>query len=266
MKRAFLLLSLGGLCLSLTACGGGATTLDPVANAATKTVKVDSAKFHIDVTATGARLGSFHLSADGVTDNATQSLEMTTDLSSVAQSLGAPSGANSDAWKADLQLDGSIVYLHLPVVSMLLPNAKPWLKLDLQKVGTKAGVNVSQLLQQAWNQDPTQALQMLESVANVQKAGTEQIDGVSTTEYTGTIDLQKVAVRFPRIAKQLGSTSIPVQAWIGDDGLVRKLHLSYTEGAGSFDTTFTLFDFGAPVTVTPPPADQVTDLSNLKGH
>ena len=269
MKRALLLLALGGVCLSASACGG-AVALDPVASAATKTSKVESEKFHIDMTETLGKGGPLQVSADGVADNATHSLQMTMDLSSIAKLSGSQFGT-ADQWKADLQLDGTVMYMRLPVLSQVLPGAKPWLKLDLQTLGSKAGVNFSQILQQAESQDPTQALQMLESVGDVQKVGTAQVGGVDTTEYSGTIDPQKVIAKFPgtgleKYSKQLGTQQIPVQVWIGGDGLVRKLHESFAVGASSLDMTFSLSDFGTPVTVTPPPADQVTDLSNYKVH
>ena len=267
--RAFLFLALGGACLSLTACGG-ATAIDPVASAATKTAKVESARFHVDTTETAGRLGPLHLSADGVADNATHSMEMTMDLSSIAQALGSQAGS-PDQWKADVLLDGTVVYMRLPVLSRLLPGAKPWLKLDLQRLGAKVGVNFSQLMQSAESQDPTQALHMLESVGEVLKAVTEQVSGVDTTEYRGTVDPQKVVAKLSgtgieRFARELGTQPIPVQVWIGDDGLVRKLHESLSVGAASLDMTFELSDFGTPVNVTAPPAAEVTDISNLKGH
>jgi hypothetical protein len=51
---------------------------------------------------------------------------------------------------------------------------------------------------------------------------------------------------------------------------VRKLHETLSgqiAGAGRMDVdmTFTLSDFGATVNVTPPPADQVADISQLQG-
>ncbi|WP_344254612.1 hypothetical protein [Actinoplanes campanulatus] len=62
------------------------------------------------------------------------------------------------------------------------------------------------------------------------------------------------------------------QAWIDDDGLIRKLEVSFSvinsgtraadplrpQGEYQAHLTFTLDDFGTPVTVTAPPADQVT--------
>jgi hypothetical protein len=273
MKRALLFLALGGVCLSASACGG-AVALDPVANAATKTAKLDTAHFHMDLSTKAGAVGPLQFAADGVVDNATHTLQMTTDLSSIAQLAGSKAGS-PDQWKANLILDGGnggpVLYVSLPAMDQFLPPGKTWLKADLQKLGEQAGVNLSQLLQSVGSQDPTQALQMLESVADVQKVGTAQVGGVDTTEYSATIDPQKVIAKFPgsgleKYSKLLGTQKIPVQVWIGGDGLVRKVHESFTAKAASIDMTIELSDFGAPVTVTVPPADQVADISDLKGH
>jgi hypothetical protein len=248
MKRALLWLALGGVCLATSGCGA-ANALDPVANAATKTAKVESAHFHMDLT-----VGPFQVTGDGVSDSATHSAQMAID---------------AGQYHADMVLDGTkdVLYARVPALTSFLPSGKEWVSIDLQKAGQQAGLNVSQLFQQVGSQDPTQALQMLESVGDVQKVGTAQVGGVDTTEYSAQIDLQKVVAKYPgtgldRYAKLLGSKTIPVEVWIGGDGLVRKVH----EQGSHFDLTFLLSDFGAPVTVTLPPADQVADLSSLKGH
>jgi hypothetical protein len=53
--------------------------------------------------------------------------------------------------------------------------------------------------------------------------------------------------------------------WIDDDGIVRRVR---TEGSGDLALTLTaeLYDLGEPVTITAPPADQVTpfDLGALE--
>jgi hypothetical protein len=277
MRRLLLLAALAALPLALTACGpGGANALQSVANAATKTVKQQSEHVHLDMSETVGAVGPIKITADGVTDNTTHSAQMTIDLSSISELLGGTAGP-SDQWKGEAIVDGSnggfVEYMRLPALTKALPSGKTWLKIDLQKLGKQQGVNFSQLLQTTGAQDPTQTLQLLQSVGDVKKVGTEQVDGVDTTEYSGTVDLKKFSEKygagFGRLYKQLGTSTVPVQVWIDGDGLVRKLHetLSGTiAGAGrlDLDMTVTLSDFGAAVNVTPPPADQVADISQLQ--
>jgi len=72
-----------------------------------------------------------------------------------------------------------------------------------------------------------------------------------------------------RLAAEIGSTRLPVDVWVGDDGRIRRLTQTTTSvpraGAPSTASTtaVTLSQFGLPVAVTPPPADQVTVVGAL---
>jgi hypothetical protein len=276
MRRGLIISALAAVALATAACGGGAANaLQSVASAASKTAGVQTVKFHMDVSVTIGPLGPFTFTADGASDNATHSADMTMDLSSIASLAGSQAGS-ADQWNAHVVLDGGgaspLLYMQLPALDKYL-NGKTWVKADLGALAQERGIDLNQLFQAAGNEDPTKALQMLQSVGNVSKAGTAAIDGVDTTEYRGTVDVQKAAAALgPSYEKLLSGskvTSIPVDVWIGSDGLVRRLHenLSYDVNGtqATTDLTMNLTDFGAPVTVTTPPADQVIDLSQLKG-
>jgi len=62
---------------------------------------------------------------------------------------------------------------------------------------------------------------------------------------------------------------VPVDVWIGNDGLVRRvqigvsgLHATTPSTSGDLGGTMTMefFDFGQPVDITVPPADQVFEV------
>jgi hypothetical protein len=276
MRRGLIIAALAAVSLATAACGGGAANaLQSVASAASKTAGVQTVRFHMDLSETIGPLGPFKFTAHGASDNATHSADMTMDLSSIASLTGSQAGS-PDQWNAHVVLDGGgaspLLYMQLPALDKYL-NGKTWVKADLGALAQERGIDLSQLFQAAGNEDPTKALQMLQSVGNVSKVGTATIDGVDTTEYSGTIDVQKAAAALgPGYEKLLSGskvTSIPVDVWIGSDGLVRRLHenLSYDVNGtqATTDLTMNLTDFGAPVTVTTPPADQVIDLSQLNG-
>jgi len=164
------------------------------------------------------------------------------------------------------------VYVDAPFLSSRLPGGATWVKLDLTKAGTSIGGNLGQLTAPA-TQNPAQLLDVLRQIGQVDVVGTETIDGVSTTHYHGTIDLAKAAAKAGRGAQAaLGALiaqgapgEVPVDVWIGDDGLVRQFKLSYGMTAGgtplSLALTFGIGDYGTDVSVTPPPADQVFDVT-----
>lgn len=260
-------------------CGGGgkhaATPLELVSQAVSKTTTSNSAKFHMTITEKSNGIGPFTFIADGVSDASSRSAKMTLDMSSIAQLLGGGKAGNAADWQADVILDGTnaknvVEYMRLPVLAKQLPGGKPWVKIELNKLGSLKGVDVTTLLQSAGQQDPTQALQLLRSVGDVKEVGSEQVGGVDTTHYSGTIDPQKVADKSgltglgPVLAAS-GAQTIPIDVWIDGNGYVRKFQESVKGTNATVQIEADLSDFGSKVDLTPPPADQTTDLAALLG-
>lgn len=274
MRRGLLICAIAVASLATAACGGGSAVnaLQSVAGAAEKTAGTDSVEFHLKLSESVGPIGPLTFTADGVSDNTAKSADMTMDLSSLAAFAGSQAGT-PDQWKAHFILDNEVFYMRLPALDKHL-NGKTWVKADLNALAKQHGFDLSQLLQQAGSQDPTKALQAIESVGNVSKVGTATIDGVNTTEYSGTIDVKKAAAALgPSASKLLAQakvTTIPVDVWVGDDGLVRRLHENFAypvQGAGELNTDLTmdLTDFGVKTNIQPPPADQTADIGALKG-
>ena len=91
---------------------------------------------------------------------------------------------------------GNVFYMKFPLLAAFLPGAKEWIEFDLESLGEDAGIDLSQL-QQLGQSDPSQALDYLRATGQVEEVGTEQVDGVETTHYTGTIRLDAVAEQVP---------------------------------------------------------------------
>ena len=100
------------------------------------------------------------------------------------------------------------------------------------------------------------------------------MNGESTTHYKATIDLSTPRTSSARDAQAMvqhlidqgGPASIPVDVWIGDDGLVRKLTIDETPRASAGQTAAstwrsTLSDYGTAVNVTAPPSGDTLDLT-----
>jgi hypothetical protein len=181
----------------------------------------------------------------------------------------------------DERILGTTIYMRSPVLSQSIPNSRPWLKVDLERIGKQQGVDFAALMDSG-NSDPTQMLTYLDATSDtVVNMGHAQLDGVATTHYHADIDLSKAmrvmvarapadqrkAVRstYRNLLQQTGTTSYPVDVWVGADGYVRQMHMSVPMpvAQSSMDMTMQLSHFGAPVHITPPPASQVTDLAAL---
>jgi hypothetical protein len=244
LKRfAFVLL----LPLVAAACGGGskhavapASPLDAVRGAAQKTAASGSA--HLSLTAKVATGGQdVSLAGDGAFDTKAHAgtLHATFDASSLSGSI-------------DEVLKGTDLYLKSDLFALALPAGKSWIKIDLAKTAASQGVNLRALLAQ----DPSEALQALQSLKHVTQVGTETIDGVSTTHYR---------------AQVASSSQVPggtYDVWVGDDGYVHRVRAVVAAGktsSGDVKATVTtdLSKYGTGVSVTVPPAAQ-TYVSNGK--
>jgi hypothetical protein len=216
----------------------------------------------------------------GAFDYASRKGELTYDFSELFATLGLPQADEP----VEAIFQGDVFFMKFPLLSASLPEGRPWLKLDLKALGQQPGVNLAQL-QQLSQGDPSRALDYLRATgATVEEVGSEQIRGVETTHYHGTIQLDKLADQVPaeqreqvratvqQLIEQTGMTEIPTDVWVGEDGLIRRMTLNYTAkvpASGSdpqevaSTVTMEFYDFGAEVDVQPPRADQVTDVAEL---
>jgi hypothetical protein len=90
----------------------------------------------------------------------------------------------------------------------------------------------------------------------VDKLGSEEIRGVTTTHYRAHLDKTKAGLGI------LKDEPGVVDAWIDDQGLPRRIRVPFggeNEAAGVFD----LFDFGVPVDVEAPPANEIVSEDKM---
>lgn len=266
------------LAAALAGCGGGSTPeLSGVAQAAEKTQSAGTARFELSFEAKGitGQAGSGTFTAEGAVDYANRRSRMTMDFGELGGLFGQ-TGQDAGDTSLDMVFDGKVVYMRFPLLSGLLGQGKPWLKMDLEKLAGQAGVDLGQLgqLDQA---DPTQALAYLRAAGDFDEVGKEVVRGVETIHYTGTIDLRNAVdqlsgaqrEQLEKLLDQGGVSKLPADAWIDGDGYLRKLTLKFAEVPGAPDAALTmameLYDFGADVNLDIPSNDEVTDITELAG-
>jgi hypothetical protein len=254
------------LALALVAAGcgsGGSLALDPVASAADRTLDKGTGRFDLQTAFTLPLLGRATVSGEGSFDNAKQAMDVTLNVNGIG--AGMPTSV-------ELRLLQQAMYVQLEGLPAggQLPNGKSWVKVDLERALKKLGVDLANL---GVGQSPTGVLAQLRGSTNTQKVGTETVDGVRTTHYRGTVDVQdaldqatakerKTLQRLLDEAKAHGvdATSTTFDVWVGDDGLVRRL----TQRVGNVGhLTMTFSDYGEPVHIEAPAADATVDLSDL---
>ena len=185
-------------------------------------------------------------------------------------------GELAAAGNMEMIMDGRVIYMKIPALAAQ-SGGKPWFKLDLDELLKSGGMAG---LDQLQNSDPSSSLAFLKGVAeDVREEGKEQVRGVDTTRYAITVDLNKAAATAPAeakksiegVVKQLGTNTIPMTVWVDDEDRVRRLAYSMdmskmeAGATGTAKLTMELYDYGTKVSVTPPPAAQVTDASGMLG-
>lgn len=211
----------------------------------------------------------------GVIDPKTKRGRLEFDLSKIP---GLPNDISSDRTQ-ELVFNGFTMYIRSPLYSATLPEGKRWLKIDFNQAGKAAGIDLGVVAQQA--QDPTQTLRYLKAASgDVKRVGEEDVRGEKTTHYKATIDFSRYPDVVPasdresvrrsmeQITKLAGSDTAPMEVWIGEDGVVRRLkqRIQTLIGPGmraTIDQQLELFDFGVSVDVRPPPANETQDATDL---
>jgi hypothetical protein len=277
VKRVLALLPVAvvlGALLVLTGCGSkDALTLDPVASAASKTTEAGSSRVAFE---TSMQLFGKDVSftADGLFDYGDSTGSMTLDLGSMLPLAGVG--------QFELRMVDEKIYMRLPsLMGLGLPTDKEWVSLEPGKALEGAGFGG--LDPSSMQQDPAQLLRLLRASSEVTAAGTATIRGVDTTRYTAKLDLRKsieanaeeleltqeqralLRQAAEQLVDQVETDTLPVEVYVDDDGLLRRLALDLSLSAEgqrlSMKQTTDFYDFGVDVDVVAPPASQVFDLT-----
>lgn len=272
---------------ALSACGSakkpgfqaGTLSAKDLATVADKTSAIGGARIAMQQTMKLGSQGTLPSSVTGVVDVANRRGEMTasTDVGGLARA-GSGDGGKLDE---DIVFDGLTLYMKSVAFDQLLPAGKHWLKLDLDKLGQQVGIDMSALTQGS-SGDPTQVLQYLKAASgDVTRVGTETVRGEPTAHYKATVDFNKLPDAVPagqraamrtsirQVIKLSGSSTAPMEVWIGDDGIARRIVDTITTNIAGQTAKITqrveLYDFGTKVDVTIPSADDTYDMSKLGG-
>jgi hypothetical protein len=270
MRKAGIALSAFALAMTLGACGdngGGDTSSGSGSNG-------------------GASAGAVNLvdlaKSIGDETSAANSAHMTITASAAGQDLSGEGDLKFGDTAAAISMDmttaqGSISMVFVDgVLYMKLPQelvpGKPWLKIDpnSESVLAKALGGLNESLSK--NADPRAALTEFENAGEITDTKEEELDGKKTTHYTITVDVQKMADNQtdPTQKKAMqdaigsGMKDFPVDVWLDEKGLPVRFALQTPtpDGKGGMTSVKMQVDYtdwGKPVDIVPPPADQTTE-------
>ncbi|MCT9084070.1 LppX_LprAFG lipoprotein [Streptomyces fulvoviolaceus] len=154
-------------------------------------------------------------------------------------------------------------------------NGKTWLKFDMSTLG-EDGLGEGSGIDQA-DQNPATESTFLTGAEDVKKVGTETVDGVKTTHYSGTVTLDTLRDSFKdedkatrekreKSVKQyekLGIDKLAMDMWVDGDDHTKQFRMKGDATKGTLDMTITFLDYNKPVTITAPPAKDTTDLAEM---
>jgi hypothetical protein len=182
--------------------------------------------------------------------------------------LTFPRPDSDSSAKMEMVGDEPVIYMRSSIFGSL-PGGREWMALDfsfLQEPDAPLPAGG----------DAMGELELLEAVADkVRKLGQEDVRGVPTTRYSGTVDVSDRADQLrEQGAKELASQveaapPLKIEAWIDTDGLVRRMRYVKSEGkeGGGKSTTMDMrmdfFDFGFEPEIAVPESDEVFDATDL---
>jgi hypothetical protein len=266
------------LVAGLAACAGEpaptpAPRLEPqtvLSEALTNAYQIDTVhqEFRMSFSADGEH---FVFTGTADVDNARQRASMTMDLGMLGGTM-------------DLIVADGVTYMRSPMLGRHVDT--DWVSMDLAELSPVAAAQFSEGFGGATEASSYAAL--LAGVVDAHVEGHEVVGGVRTTHYVGTVDVVKASEALAKIVgdevghdaeeqlertilqlKVMGLRRVPFEAWVDDDGLLRRerftMDLGMFPGAGdaTMEMTMDLSGYGEPVDIEVPPRSQVTDITEL---
>jgi len=296
VRRLLALLSVTALAVVAAGCGSSVSTgpdLTSFASAASASAASDTGRFELELELSLPGTDkSFGFSASGGFDTPNERAQLVLDMSALAELLtafgesfgGKVSGdlpSDPDDWQLEAIQDGDTVYLRFPLMAKELPDGKSWIKGDAKELAAQSGGGLGQFGSFAGT-DPRDTFSYLKAVSgSIETVGGETLRGTDTTHYRATIDVAKATEMLPAeqqtglgsldaIFGQAGLSAIPLDVWLDAEQRVRKLEMAFEMAAPGADEkartamTIELYDYGEPLDISLPPADEVVDAAALK--
>lgn len=242
-----------------------------LARAATAAQQAESAKFTMSMTMSGMPgMGPVTFGGDGVFDYAQGVSEFSFSMAEMFKAAGLP--ISKDDATMEMRVVGTDMYMRFPMLTQQMGGGIDWLRVP---VGDEALGELG--MGMPGGQNPADMLYMFGGGSDVEEVGQEKIRGVNTTQLRGNFDLDAAAEMVPAEQRsayesavgEFGGGVIPVDVWVGDDGLVYRFVMTMSgsmfESMGAPGASMVMemefFDYGTNVSVSAP--GNWTDFSEL---
>ncbi|MFD9895351.1 hypothetical protein ACFWY9_38925 [Amycolatopsis sp. NPDC059027] len=288
MRKTTLVAAGAALVLTLTACGGnsGGTGTDTKASG-------DGKGFGLAAPFSDA-LQLASASKEGTQKS--KSAKMTMESSDPAKTINMNGAVKFDGQNTamamtmdqagqqmEVRLVDKVLYMKMPPEQLQkMGTGKSWVKITPNGDDPISKAMGSSLAQSSEQSDPTKILEQIGNGGKIISSDQTQLNGEPVNHYVAEIDisknLDKVLESAPaeaksQLADKLKGVKMPVELWLNKDQLPVQMVLDSSavakaagapggaSEAGKITVKYT--DWGKPVDVTAPPADQVADLSEM---
>ncbi|MCT9141239.1 LppX_LprAFG lipoprotein [Streptomyces violarus] len=269
MRTSIPAAGLGALLLAAGAVGCGSEQSPEMTPAA---AVAEAAKNTEDITSLRYRLSGTSPGEGRVKGEASMRLKPTIAMS---MKVAAPDKGATEA--VEIRLVDKAMYLGGGAEMAKEMDGKRWMKFDLS--GSETGKELDQMgssTSQA-EQNPAAESAFLTGAKDVKKVGSEKVDGVETTHYSGTVtladlraslkdakaDARKQREKSIKQYEKLGVDKLTMDMWIDGDDHTKQFRMKGDAEKGPLDMTITFLDYNKPVDVKAPPAKEVADLAGM---
>lgn len=166
-------------------------------------------------------------------------------------------------------LTGTAIYFNAAPLARQL--GKPWVKIDLSALKGTAGATFGQLFHSLQSSNFSYQAEMLTLAKNARAVGMQTVDGVSATEYAGSINAAEGRKELPAgfrkfLASELqalGNSTISFHVWIDGQNHMRKVTEVVTVNGETVTTTVNITALNQPVHIMLPPPSQTATRPGL---
>lgn len=153
---------------------------------------------------------------------------------------------------------------------------KNWIRYDYDDMARLMGPSGEYMKDQMQNSTPGQAVKLLLASEDVEEVGQEEVRGVQTTHYSGTVDVAELARASSKtmseqelsdLEDQLeasGVTTQTVDIWVDENDLMIKREEAGEMTGGEFSSTVYYSDYGTEVEVEEPAAAESIDFTQIQ--
>lgn len=254
---------------TLSACSGGDPSADASGTESGESSTEPDASVDVDATA-GEEIEAdefiaLMVSAFDRATTANLTMEMTAggqeiEVTGQADYTGDPVSMRMDMSGMGGAGDMTMVMVDNVVYVQLAQMSEQYVKVDLDDPGNPiSGSFAGQL-------DPRAQAEMIEEgLTSATYVGEEEVDGEDLERYAAVVDSQAMLAGMDVDPGSAGAlpAEITYDLWFDADGLHRQMVIDMGAAAGEMLIRFE--DWGTDVDISAPPADQVTDLSEMGG-